>query len=186
MLAIALNLFFRLCLVYFMAESLLWPDDPRFAGKGLAVRNVVIVVGFSMLFPFLYLVSKRWTAYPFGLDNIYLSIFWADMAGNSLNLFDTFQHFDLIPHFYGPAALAIVLRNLVDPSALAAAGLANTVHMILEVQEYYGDVFAGTSNVRGLSDTINDMAVGLLGTLIYCVGFYLLTQRRKTDTPDGR
>jgi hypothetical protein len=103
------------------------------------------------------------------------------MAGNSLNLFDTFEHFDLIPHFYGPAALAIVLRNLVDQSALAAAGLANTVHMILEVQEYYGDVFGGTKNVRGVADTVNDLGVGLLATLVYCVGFYLLTQRRPTD-----
>jgi hypothetical protein len=183
-LGLALNLLLRVCLVYFMAESLLQPDDPRFAGKGLTIRNVAIVVGFSMLFPFLYFVRKKrmkWQAYPFGLDNIYLSIFWIDMAGNSFNFFDSFSHFDLIPHFYGPAALAIVLRNLVDRSAVAAAGMANTLHMILEVQEYYGDVFAGTHNVRGVADVINDMGVGLLSTLIYCIGFALLTHRRQVD-----
>jgi hypothetical protein len=180
---LAINLFLRLCLIYFMAETLMAPDDPRFAGKGLEIRNVIIVVGFSMLFPFLYLVRKKWPSYPFGLDNLWLSIFWADMAGNSLHLFDTYEHFDLIPHFYGPGALAVVLRNTVDRSALAGAGLANTVHMWLEIQEYYGDVLGGTRNVRGVADTVNDMAVGLLATTIYCVGFYLLTRRRPTDAP---
>ena len=55
-------------------------------------------------------------------------------------------------------------------SPLGAVGMANTIHVGLEAQEYYTDVLFGTHNVRGVSDTVNDLAAGLAGT-----GAYVLT-----------
>ena len=52
-------------------------------------------------------------------------------------------------------------------SPLGAVGMANTIHVGLEAQEYYTDVLFGTHNVRGVSDTVNDLAAGLTGTLAY-------------------
>lgn len=179
MIKVLLNLFLRAHTAYFLWEVVRHPDDPRFTGKAIPVRNLVIVSGLSLLFPFLNLVRKRWPSYPWGTDNLYLSIFWLDMAGNSLNLYDSYYYFDLIPHFHGTGALAASLRTGFDLSALSAMGVANMVHVALEGQEYYTDVFFGTHNVRGVSDTVNDLLAGLSGTICYGLASVLLRKRRR-------
>lgn len=146
---------------------MLLSDDPRFAGKAIPVRNLIIVLTLSLLFPFLYFIKKKWKKYPIWLDNLYLSIFWLDMAGNSFNLYNRYFYFDLIPHFHGSGALAVVLFGAFGFSFLSAAGLANIIHMALEIQEYYADVFLKTHNIRGTFDVVNDMGVGVLGALLY-------------------
>lgn len=142
------------------------PKDPRFAGKAIPIRNAIIVATFTSLFPALRWLVRRYSRYPVWLDNIYLSIFWLDMAGNSFDLYDRYSHFDLIPHFHGSGAVAVVLRGL-GMSPPAALGVANTIHLGLEAQEYYTDVLFGTHNVRGVSDTVNDLTAGLAGTIAY-------------------
>jgi hypothetical protein len=129
-----------------------------------------------LLFPVLHRWTKRWGRYPFWLDNLYLSIFWLDMAGNSFNLYDRYYYFDLVPHFHGPGALALVLLAGFGLPWLAAMGAAQIVHTLLEIQEYYTDVLLGTHNVRGVADTINDLAAGLVGMVVY-VGLYALCRQ---------
>jgi hypothetical protein len=169
-----------LSILYFLGEGLLFPDDPRFAGKAIPARNAIIVLTFSLLFPVLYRRTKRWDRYPFWLDNLYLSIFWLDMAGNSFNLYDSYYYFDLVPHFHGPGALALVLLVGFNLHWLAAMGASHILHTLLEIQEYYTDVLLGTHNVRGVEDTVHDLAAGLVGMAVY-VGLYALSSqlRRK-------
>ena len=179
------NVVLRMAILYFLAEVVLLPDDPRFAGKAIPLRNLIIVAGFSLLFPILYWWRKRWPRYPVWLDNLYLSIFALDMAGNSFNLYDAYAYFDLIPHFHGSGAAAAVLFGAARLSPLSAIGLANILHMLLEIQEYYTDVLTGTHNVRGVSDTVNDLAVGLAGAVVY-VALYWVARRHggiERDTP---
>jgi hypothetical protein len=167
-----LNIALRLSIGYFLAEVWLKPNDPRFSGKAIPLRNLIVVGGMSVVFPVLHAVWKRrrWRSYPFGVDNLYLSIFWLDMAGNSFNLYDRYRHFDLIPHFHGSGAIAVVFQRALGLNVLGAVGLANIVHMLLEAQEYYTDVLFGTRNVRGTWDTINDLLAGLAGTVTYAIG----------------
>jgi hypothetical protein len=162
----AANLALRLSILYFLVEVLLHPNDRRFAGKAIPIRNAIIVTTFTSLFPALRWIAHHWRRYPVWLDNLYLSIFWLDMAGNSFDLYDRYFYFDLIPHFHSTGALAVVLRGL-GMSPLGALGVANTIHLGLEAQEYYTDVLFGTHNVRGVSDTVNDLAAGLTGTVAY-------------------
>lgn len=155
------------------------PDDPRFAGKALPIRNLVIVGGLSLIFPARSLIRRSWDAYPVWLDNLYLSIFWLDMAGNSFDLYDRFAYFDLIPHFHGTGAATVVIQRLLGLPVLTAVGLANILHLLLEVQEYYTDVLAGTRNVHGAGDVVNDLLVGLLGTALYGGASYVLSKCRR-------
>src|SRR4051794_26379568 len=142
--AILLNLFFRACLLFFMLDSLINASDDRYAGKGLSIRNVVIVVVWSMVFPALFFISKKWRSYPWAYDNLYLSIFWLDMLGNALNFYNVLDDWDLLPHFHGPGALTLIFRGLGRRSYLASTGSATMIHVALEVQEYLGDVVMGT------------------------------------------
>lgn len=174
-----LNVAIRLSILYFLGEVLLFPDDPRFAGKAIPIRNFIIVITLSLLFPFFHFLRKKWKKYPFWMDNLYLSIFWLDMAGNSLNLYDTYFYFDLIPHFHSTAALAAVLLGAFGFSFWGGVGLANIIHVLLEAQEYYTDVFLGTHNVRGTFDVVNDLVVGVVGTIFYGLIFVWFTKLRK-------
>lgn len=173
------NVLIRLSILYFLGEVLLFPDDPRFAGKAIPIRNFIIVITLSLLFPVLYFWKKRWGKYPFWWDNLYLSIFWLDMAGNSFNLYDSYFYFDLIPHFHSTAALAAVLLGAFGWSFWSGVGLANIIHLGLEAQEYYTDVFLGTHNVRGTFDVVNDLVVGLIGTIIYGIVLLVFIKRKK-------
>lgn len=167
MLLAILNILIRVHLAYFLWEVVTQPDDPRFAGKAIPIRNLVIVGGMSLLFPAVQLLTKRWKRYPWGWDALYLSVYWLDMAGNSFDLYDSYTHFDLIPHFHGSGVFAVVFHKAFGLSPWRAFLVANGAHGALEAQEIFTDVFFKTHNVRGWWDTAGDMLVGILGTLAY-------------------
>ena len=169
---LALNALIRASIISFLIDVLRHPDDPRFAGKAIPGRNLVIVGSLSLLFPVLYLWRRRWPRYPLGHDNLYLSIYWLDMAGNAFGLYNRFTHFDLFPHAHGTGATAAMFLGAFDLSPLQAMGAANAIHVLLEAQEYATDVFFGTHNVRGRWDIIDDVVAGLLGSALY-VGAYV-------------
>lgn len=161
------NVLLRLLILAFTVDSLLNAGDERFAGKALGPRNLIILFGFAMLFPLLHRVLKQWNAYPWWFDSLFLSIFFLDMAGNSANLYNTLLWFDLVSHFYGPGALAVVLIGAFGLGPLAAAGFATMLHTQLEIQEIYGDQFLGTKNVRDIMDTANDLLAGIIGATVF-------------------
>lgn len=169
----ALNALLRASIGGFLAHTLRHPRDPRYEGKAIPVRNLLIVGSLSLAFPLLHLWRRqphrrpRWRRYPVWSDNLYLSIFWLDMAGNYFDLYDRYKHFDLIPHCHGSGALAAVLQDAFELPPLAAFGVANGIHGLLEAQEYLTDVFCGTHNVRGAWDSIGDLSAGLVGTSTY-------------------
>ena len=166
----AFNVLLRASIAAFLMDTMRHPHDPRYEGKAIPIRNLLIVGSLGFVFPLLYSLQRRrlgWKRYPVWSDSLYLSIFWLDMAGNFLDLYDRHTHFDLIPHFHGSGAFAAVLLNAFDMSPLAAIGAANAMHALLEAQEYLTDVFCGTHNVRGAWDSEGDLASGFLGILIY-------------------
>ena len=160
----------------FLIHALRHPNDPRYEGKAIPLRNLLIVGSLSLAFPALALwqrrrprARRRWRRYPVWSDNLYLSIYWLDMAGNYFDLYDRYKHFDLIPHCHGSGALAAVLYNAFDQPPLRAFSLANGLHGLLEAQEIFTDVFFGTRNVRGAWDSIGDLGAGLIGTSTYII-----------------
>lgn len=181
---LVLNIGLRLTIFYFLFETMLLPSDPRFLGKAIPERNFIIVIGASLVFPLLYILRGKKSGYPFWTDFLYLSIFALDMAGNSFNLYDTIFWFDLIPHFHGTGAatlifyLIVLARELFGKIKLSkleafflSFGLATILHSALEAQEFYTDVFAGTHNVRGVFDVINDLVAGFMGSIVYVALF---------------
>jgi hypothetical protein len=145
-----LNVALRLHLLYFLTEVLRRPGDPRFAGKALPVRNALVVGGARLVFPALHLLrrprgrrGRGWGRYPVWLDALYLSIFWLDMAGNSLDLYDRYAYFDLLPHAHGTGAATVVLRAVLGLPTLSAVGLATVLHLLLEAQEARGQQAEG-------------------------------------------
>jgi hypothetical protein len=160
------NVLLRGSILAILAEALLRPDDPRFAGKAIGTRGLVIVP-LSMLLPIAQLVRRRRRAYPVWTDDLWLSIFALDLAGNHFNWYDRYRYFDAIPHAHGTGAATVVLAELLALPPLSAVGLAQLAHIGLEAQEYYSDVWFGLRNVRGTWDTVNDLLAGAAGSAAY-------------------
>ncbi|MDQ4035582.1 MAG: hypothetical protein M3153_06595 [Chloroflexota bacterium] len=176
-LAVAINVGLRAALLVFLADAIVYADDPRFAGKAIGSRGSVILP-LSLLLPVLYLTWRRGQAYPFWMDNLYLSIFALDLGGNSFDLYNTYRHFDLIPHGHGTGSVTVLLGWLLRQPVLSAIGLATVLHIGLEAQEYYSDVLFGLANVRGTWDVVNDLVVGILGSVAYAAVYVWLVRRR--------
>jgi hypothetical protein len=166
LLGVGLNVALRLVVVGVVTDALLHPEDGRYVGKGIGTRGLILV-GASLLVPALQMTTRRGERYPLATDTLYLSIFALDMAGNYLDLYDRYARFDLVPHFHGTGAATIVLGSLLRQPLLAGVGLAQILHIGLEAQEYYSDVLFDLHNVRGTSDTVNDLLVGAAGSLVY-------------------
>jgi hypothetical protein len=177
---IALNVALRAHIAYFLAEVLLHPDDRRFAGKAIPIRNLLIVGGMSLIVPLMHLGLHRFRRYPVLTDDLWLSVFWLDMAGNSFDLYDSYTHFDLIPHFHGTGAAAATFAALGQLGDGRAIAVANALHGLLELQEILTDVFFGTHNVRGWWDSAGDVVAGALGSLAYA---RLFGRLRREATP---
>jgi hypothetical protein len=178
-LAVAVNVALRAALVVFLADAIVNADDSRFAGKGIGSRGLVILP-LSLLLPVLYLTRRRRQPYPFWMDNLYLSIFALDLGGNSFDLYNTYRYFDLVPHGHGTGAVTVLFGWLLRQPFLSAVGLATVLHVGLEAQEYYSDVLFGLANVRGTWDVVNDLVVGIVGSVAYGAGYFWLVRRGDT------
>ncbi len=165
-LGLGLNLGMRLVIVGVVGHALLHKDDPRYAGKAIGTRGLTLVAA-SLLVPALQLTTRRGERYPLATDSLYLSIFALDLAGNYADLYDRYKYFDALPHFHGTGAATVVLAILLRRPLLAGVGVAQLIHVGLEAQEYYSDVFFGLRNVRGTWDTVNDLLAGAAGSLVY-------------------
>ena len=150
-----------------LGEALRKPDDPRYRGKAIGTRGMVLIP-LSLAVPIKHSFRRGPPGpYPIWTDNLWLSIFALDLAGNHFDLYDRYRYFDALPHAHGTGAATVVAAELADLPALSAVGAAQIGHIVLEAQEYYSDVAFGLRNVRGTWDTVNDLLAGAAGSLAY-------------------
>ena len=150
-----------------LGEALRKPEDPRYRGKAIGSRGLVIIP-LSLVVPVKHAALRhRSRSYPVWTDNLWLSIFALDLLGNHFDLYDRYRYFDALPHAHGTGAATVVVAQLGDLPALSAVGAAQVGHIALEAQEYYSDVLFGLRNVRGTWDTVNDLLAGAAGSLVY-------------------
>jgi hypothetical protein len=175
---VVVNALLRASILAVLAEALRHPQDHRFAGKGIGTRGLVMIP-LSLVVPAVHLARRGGDTRPYRLwtDNLWLSIFALDLAGNHFDWYDRYPHFDAIPHAHGTGAGTVVAAELLDLPALSAVGLAQLGHILLEAQEYYSDVWFGLRNVRGTWDTINDLLAGAGGSAGYAAALVWARQR---------
>jgi hypothetical protein len=169
LLGIVSNLALRVSILAVLAEALARPHDRRYEGKAIGQRGVVMIP-LSLVVPATHLLRTRGRSglsYPLWTDNLWLSIFALDLAGNHFDWYDRYRYFDAIPHAHGTGAATVAVAELLDLPGLSAVGAAQLGHILLEAQEYYSDVRFGLRNVRGTWDTVNDLLAGAAGSAAY-------------------
>jgi len=118
------------------------------------------------------LVTLRESAWaPLGVVGIYI-------VGLALHLFRMFPFIDIPTHFLGGMAITYFYRSAIrnsqtllgpTPSLLQilfAFTATGTTAVLWEFYENFMDHFFGFHMVRGLEDTIVDLAMGLSGALV--------------------
>ena len=130
----------RLFMLAILGEALRKPEDPRYRGKAIGTRGLVMIP-LSLVVPIKHAVLRGGSRpYPVWTDNLWLSIFALDLLGNHFDLYDRYRYFDALPHAHGTGAATIVAAELGDLPVLSAVGAAQIGHIALEAQEYYSDV----------------------------------------------
>jgi hypothetical protein len=160
------NAALRLVMLAILGEALRKPDDPRYRGKAIGTRGLVMIP-MSLMVPLGHRLRHASRPYPVWTDNLWLSLFALDLLGNHFDLYDRYRYFDALPHAHGTGATTVVAAELADLPVLSAVGIAQVGHIALEAQEYYSDVWFGLRNVRGTWDTVNDLLAGMAGSLAY-------------------
>lgn len=170
------NVLLRVAILVMSVDAIANANDPRFAGKALAPRDVIISFGFAMLFPLFWRLryrGRQWHEYPWWFDSLYLSLFAFDMAGNSFGLYNAYKgSFNDVTHTYGNGALMIVLAGAFGFTTLEAMGLATMLHLWLQLEEYYGDVFFHTHNIVGMEGEYEQFVGGLVAVIVCGLVWY--------------
>jgi hypothetical protein len=169
LIGVLVNLLLRASIVAVLAEALARPHDHRYAGKAIGKRGLVMIP-LSLVVPGTHALRTRAGAahpYPLWADNLWLSMFALDLAGNHFDWYDRYRHFDAIPHAHGTGAATVAVAEVLGLPPLSAVGVAQLGHILLEAQEYYSDVWFGLRNVRGTWDTVNDLLAGAAGSAAY-------------------
>ena len=170
------NILLRIAILVMSVDAIVNTNDDRFSGKALAPRDVLISFGFAMLFPLFWKLrygKRQWREYPWWWDSLYLSLFAFDMAGNSLGLYTKYTgSFNDVTHTYGNGALMLVLAGAFGFTTLEAMGLATILHLILQVEEYYGDVFLHTHNIVGMEGEYQQFIGGLVAVTVCGLAWY--------------
>lgn len=178
MLAPLLNLGLRGAMAAMLLQVLRAPaDDPRFVGKGLAPRFAYVGLPATLAIPAAWAIGRargRRDPYPTAMDDLFLSVLALDMAGNVLDWYDGYKHFDLIPHGHGAGASTILIAWAFAAPMPTAIRAATIGHVLLEAQELAGDVLFGTRNVRGWWDVVGDLGSGVVGTFVYAAAWQRL------------
>lgn len=183
-LGVAVNLGLRAAMLAMVAEVLrAGRDDPRFAGKGIAVRFTLVALPATFFVPAAWLARGRRRPYPAWTDSLYVSLFALDLAGNVFDLYDTHRHFDLIPHAHGGGAIAVTLASLFDWPLGRAMAASIAGHALLEAQEYASDVAFGLRNVRGWWDVVGDLGAGVVGAVAYVAAYERFVRRARIPGP---
>jgi hypothetical protein len=150
------------------------PDVSHFAGKAMGVR-AAIYPACTLIIPAAWLVAGRPEPYPHLADTALSLPFVFDAAGNVLRLF-AIPGFDAFPHAVGWLFLTLAFGAAVAPLVerrgiqfAVALGFGATIDVLWELGEY-ALMRSGSSGLQlTYENTIQDMAVSLLGAAIGAV-----------------
>jgi hypothetical protein len=164
------------------------PGIDRFADKAFGARLIAYPVMMLFVPVVWWLVQRRkgGVARPpylaFGLIGL---PFLVDVTGNSLDLYDTVLWWDDFNHFINWVFLCLGLALVIAPRLRPAwvlvalvTGFGCVLALGWELGEWYTFIRHGTEIDTAYEDTLGDMALGTLGSLV--AGFLVLRLGRRS------
>lgn len=186
----AIDVAAKVGLVLMLFSAVLYPELGNLEGKGAIARAIGYPAAAFLLPAVWYLFWRQRASFPWLADLLITITCFTDILGNRMDLYDTVSWFDDWMHFMntGLLAAAFILLTLPRTDALApvierALAFGATAALAWELAEYYAFI-SGTSEVsRAYEDTLSDMTLGVMGSLVAAVGIHVLWRHhRLADT----
>jgi hypothetical protein len=173
---LAIDVAVKLAAAGLLAWAVLSPDLPQFQGKAFAGRAIAYPVALLALPILWWLLARHRFPFPVVADILIGLPFLIDVVGNALNLYDTVEWWDDLNHLVNwalhTAAIGLLLRHgtWTPPTRVALAFCwAVTTAVLWEFAEYVTFVPNSPEATTAYSDTLLDLALGMLGGLIAAV-----------------
>jgi hypothetical protein len=182
--ALAVDVAVKLATVGLLAFAILSPDLPQFQGKAFAGRAIAYPVALLAIPLLWWLFGRRRIPFPVASDILFGLPFLIDVIGNALNLYDTIDRWDDLNHLVNWAlhtsAIGLLLRY--GPwgwrtRAALAFGYAVTSAVLWEFAEFVTFVPNSPEAATAYSDTLGDIALGMLGGLLAAIVTARLARR---------
>jgi len=182
-----LDLLVKVALVGLLVSALVFPDLSGIKEKAGTARLVVYPLGMVAV-PLWWWVwgRRRGGRFPWTAD-LLVSLPWLlDLLGNRLNLFDTIAWWDDWMHFLNWLLLTagVLLawsrrRASRGVVVMCGIGFGLSAALLWELGEYVAFVRASPELVTAYTDTLGDLALGGLGSLLAGLAVAALVGRRR-------
>ncbi|MET0931078.1 MAG: hypothetical protein ABWX74_16270 [Aeromicrobium sp.] len=174
----------KIGLFLLLGLALLVPGFGNMDGKGLVPRAIGYPVA-ALAIPYIWFTWWRPRAsFPWTADFLITFACFSDIFGNFLNLYDAVESFDNLIHFVNTGLLtaAIILLTMHRTTSLGAVierALAFGVSAALawEIAEYFAFLRWSPERLGAYADTLSDMSLGALGSLIAAFWIHALWRR---------
>jgi hypothetical protein len=185
---LALDVIVKLGTVALLVWAIASPDLPQFQVQAFPGRAVAYPIALLTLPVGWWLLARQRIPFPVIPDILVGLPFLIDVLGNALNLYDTIEVWDDLNHLGNwalhTAAVGLLLRyGAWGPwtRVALAFGWAVTSAVLWELAEFATFVQDSPEAVTAYSDTLGDLALGMIGGLVAAV----LTARLPALTRTG-
>lgn len=178
------NIAAKIGLMLLVVLALLAPGVGNLDGKGLVPRAIGYPLA-AFAVPFMWFTWWRQRAsFPWTADFLITFACFSDMFGNFLNLYDAVESFDNAMHLVNTGLLtaAFILLTLHRSTPLGAVveralAFGVSAALVWEIAEYFAFLRWSPERLGAYADTLSDMALGSVGSLIAAFWIHALWRR---------
>ncbi len=183
---LALDVSAKLALFGLLLHAVANPDLPQYADKAMQARAVVYPLA-VLAIPIAWWLFARPRPFPVLADLLFTLPFLIDTAGNALDLYDRIEWWDDVNHLGNWILLSAAFVALGWPHGAArltrvalGVGFGAVAAIVWEVLEFITFIPDSPEAATAYQDTLGDLILGLLGSLIGAsvAAWYLDRQRR--------
>ena len=176
-------------LVVLLVIAVAYPDLGNIRGKAAGLRAVAYPLGAAVV-PIIWWLRWRDRPFPWVGDALVTLPWFTDTLGNRLNLFDTVDWFDDGMHFMNwglltAGVLVLTLPTTTRPKAVVERALAFGVTSAMgwELAEYVAFIRTSPERDTAYTDTLGDMTMGSLGSVVAAAVIIVLWRRSAVRSP---
>ncbi len=143
----------------------------QFEGKAFLWRLATYPIA-ALVIPVIWAAFGRRAAYPYAADVLLTLPFLVDTVGNASDLYDTIWWWDDANHFINWALLSgaigvLAWRNRIGRWETLAfvVGFGAVTTILWEIAEYFAFIRNSPELITAYSDTLGDLALGLIGSV---------------------
>jgi hypothetical protein len=156
----------------------------QFEGKAFGWRLVFYPLA-AVVVPVGWWLAGRPRPYPYALDILLVSPFLVDVLGNVFDLYDAIAWWDDLNHFVNWALLTLAIGQLVLRFGLPRVetfvilvGFGAFAAIVWELGEYVTFIRNSDELDTAYTDTLGDIALGLIGSIVAALATATVLNRR--------